>query len=107
MKQASRLPVPTHLFYDGRRVRIRIPGMGDERQTGLARSLDMIGEACALHIPRTLVVMVIQPGLANADDLWMLGPADDLLDRQNPMFFHAMRVMTSFISSSLTPYLWA
>ena len=58
--------------------------MDDQRQSGLARRRDMRAEALLLRLARAVVVVIVEPGFADRDDLGMLragrsGPRGDVL----------------------------
>ena len=63
---------------DFRDIVIGVAGMDDERQPGLARRRDMADEALALHITRGVVVVVVEPGLADGDHLRLRGDGDEI-----------------------------
>jgi hypothetical protein len=60
-------------------VGVGVPGVHDQGQAGLARSLDMGPEGGLLARPGRVFVVVIQPGLADPDHLMMGGQGDQAL----------------------------
>ena len=54
--------------------------MDDERQAGLPRRGDMGAEALLLHVARAVVVMVVEPRLADRHHLGMARQLDQLFD---------------------------
>ena len=62
-------------------IRIRIAGMDDQRQSGLAGGLDMNAKAFLLDILALGRVMVIQPGFANPDHFRMRGNRNQFINR--------------------------
>ena len=46
-------------------------GMDDQRQAGRPRRRDMGAEDALLDVARAQIVVEIEPGFADADDLWM------------------------------------
>ena len=54
--------------------------MDDERQSGLARGGDMRAEALLLHVARAVVVMIVEPRLADRHHLGMTRDLDQFLD---------------------------
>ena len=55
-------------------------GMDDQRQAGLARRLDMDAQAGLLHRGAVGGVVVVKPGLADADEFRMRGQGDQVVD---------------------------
>ena len=66
--------------------------MNDQRQAGFAGRGDVCPEAGFLQFPGAVVVVVIQPGLADPDDLGVRRTADEVLDRDDGFFLRLMRV---------------
>ena len=60
------------LLQQGDGILIGIPAMDDERQAREPRRLDMPAEDLLLPLARAVLIEVIEPGLADADDLGML-----------------------------------
>src|SRR5260221_7621601 len=57
---------------------VGVPAVDDERQAGQARRRDMGLEHRALLVARAMVVVEVEAGLANADDLGMARPLDEV-----------------------------
>ena len=73
MKQGFERP-PLHLvFQNARHIPVRFARMDYQRQACLPRRRDVGAKALRLRRPRTQVVMVIQPRLADSHHLGMLG----------------------------------
>src|SRR5262249_36824798 len=68
----STLPHPFSEDLDG--IVLCIPGMHDERQLQIPSRRDMHPEVRLLRLPRAVFVVVVEPCLADADDLGMLCP---------------------------------
>ena len=62
------------------RVGIGIATVHDERQADCTRSRDMRAKESALYIARTAIVMIVEPGFADADDLRMVREGNELVD---------------------------
>ena len=70
-------PLPlTALRQDLGGIVLGVAGVDDERQAGLARGLDMRLEALALRRAVGLVVIIIEPALADGDHARMVGALD-------------------------------
>ena len=69
---------------------VGIPAMDDQRQLGLARRLDMHAEDLGLPVPGTVVVVEIQPGLADPHHLGMLGQLHKAIDAGGILRFGLM-----------------
>lgn len=67
VEDAADAPFPDGGGQDFGRVFLRVAGMDDERQPGLPRGLDMRFEAIALRMAVRLVVIIIEPALADGD----------------------------------------
>jgi hypothetical protein len=59
--------LPRLLAQDRDHVLVGVAGMDDERQPACARGRDVRAEDAPLHVPRAVVVEVVEPGLADAD----------------------------------------
>ena len=66
--------------------------MDDERQAGPARGLDMDAQAFLLHGLGVGGVVVVEPGLADADEFRVRGQRHQLVDRGHRFFGGAHRV---------------
>src|SRR3546814_20929197 len=60
------------------RIRLRIAAMDDERKTRLLRRMDVTAKTVPLPRPVALVVMIIEPGTADAADARVSGPRHHL-----------------------------
>ena len=59
--------LPHFLLEDRDHVLVGVAGMDDERQPGLARGRDMGAEDALLHVARAVVVVIVEPRLADRD----------------------------------------
>ncbi len=66
---------------DGERVVVGIARVDLERQPGAARRLDVAPEAFRLRLGRAVLVVVVEPRLADGHHLRVLAEADDLVGR--------------------------
>ena len=78
MKHSREGPLPCFFLEDVRHVAVCLAGVDDERQTGLARGCDMIAEAALLRVARAVIVVVVEAGLPDRDDLGMARTRDDV-----------------------------
>ena len=62
--------LPRFLLENPRGVVVGIARMDDERQAGLARRRDMGAKAALLRVARRVVVVIVEAGFADGDDLW-------------------------------------
>ena len=70
---------PFHLFPEQRqRVGFGIASVDDNRQAGLLRRVDMAAKTILLPRPIALVVIIVEPGLADPDYARMRGALDQL-----------------------------
>ena len=60
-------------------VGVGVARMDDERQAGLPRRGDMGAEALLLHVARAVVVVIVEPRLADRHHLGMARELDQLL----------------------------
>ena len=70
--------LPHFLAQDRGGIVLGIAGVDDDRQPGLARGGDMRAEARLLPVAVAMVVIIIEPALADADDARMRGALDQL-----------------------------
>ena len=63
--------LPRFLLQDARHVVVGLARMDDQRQSGLARRRDVVAEALLLRVARAVVVVIVEPGLADRHDLGM------------------------------------
>ena len=61
---------------------IGFAGMDDQRQAGCPRRCDVGAKDPLLDVARAQIVMKIEPGFAEADDLWMRAQRDQPLGQQ-------------------------
>ena len=80
------------LLQDAGDVLVGVAGMDDERQAQLARRRDMGAEASLLQIARAVVVVIVEPGLADRHHLGMPRQAHDLVQRDVFLFVRMMRM---------------
>src|SRR3546814_9798036 len=86
----GRLP---HLLAEQReRVRLRLAGVDDDRQPRLLRRVDMATKTVLLSRPVALVVIIVEPGLADADDAWMRGAFHQLAGVDGGVLIGVVRV---------------
>ena len=71
MDQRGICPLLHLLAQDCQRIRLGVAGVDHHGQPGLARDPDMAAEQRLLDRAVGLVVIVIQPGLADGDDPWV------------------------------------
>ena len=62
-------PLPAFLLKNPSDIRIGLPRMDNERQPRRARRRNMASKADFLRIARTVIVMIVEPGLADRDHL--------------------------------------
>jgi hypothetical protein len=55
---------------------IGLARVDNERQAGLARSGDVGSEALLLHIARAVVIVIVEPSLADRDNFWVARKLD-------------------------------
>ena len=70
--------LPRFLLEDARHVGVGLARMDDQRQAGLARRGDMGAEALLLRVARRVVVVIVEAGLADRDDLRMARARDQV-----------------------------
>ena len=83
--------LPGFLFENPRRVGVGIARMDHERQAGLARRGDMGAKAALLRVARAAVVVVVEPGFADARRPLGCARARDKIGRGDVRFL--VRVM--------------
>ena len=66
--------------------------MDHERQPGLARRRDICAEDALLHVARRAIIVIIEPGLADADAFRMRRERDDLVGRDVSLLGRMMRM---------------
>ena len=71
---------------------IGVARMHDQRQAGLARRGDMGAEALLLLVARAVLVVEIEAGLADADDLGMARRLDQAVGRALPLLLGLVRM---------------
>ena len=71
-----------HFFFQhAGRVFFGLAGVDDQRQTRFTGRRNVIAEPLHLRLARAEVVVIIQPRLANANDLWMSAQAHNFSHR--------------------------
>ena len=91
--QNARKPAVFSLFGEDRGgVLVGVAGMDDQRQAGFARRRDMGAEIGALVFARAAVVIVIEPGLADAHHLGQGRPLCEARGGGDPLFRDLMRM---------------
>ena len=86
-------PPSPHFFGQGRdHVLVRVAGVDHERQAGLASSRDVAAEAPLLTLARTIIPEIIEPGLADCDDLGTARELYEIGSRDIRFFIRVMRV---------------
>ncbi len=85
-------PLPHLLFEDARGVVVGLARMDDQRQSGLARRRDMRAEAALLRLARRIVVVVVEPGFAERDDLGVTRAENEIGGGQIELFVRIMRM---------------
>ena len=75
---AGKAPFPISSSRMRARVVVGLAGMDDERQSGLARGGDMGAKAPLLRFARRIVVMIVEAGLAERDDLGRARARDEI-----------------------------
>ena len=78
MEDEGEGPLPAFVLEDRHHVVVGAARMDDQRQSGLPRGGDVRAEALRLRRPRRLVVVVVEPGLADGHDLRMRREPDQL-----------------------------
>ena len=73
MEQGAERPLPHLVLQDRGRVVLRLAGMDDERQAELARERDLAAENALRDLGRSVIVVVVEAGLADPDAFRMLG----------------------------------
>ena len=71
---------------------IGIARMHDQRQAGLARRGDVGAEALGLLLARAVLVVEVEAGLADADDLGMARRLDQAVGRALPLLLRLVRM---------------
>ena len=82
MKQCStagKAPFPVSSSRMRRHVVVGLARVDDERQAGLARGGDMIAEAALLRVARAVIVVIVEPGLADRHHLGMARARDQVV----------------------------
>src|SRR5262249_51566411 len=69
-----------------------IAAVDDERQSGLASSRDMRAQGALLRLARTVVVMIIEPHLADPNHLGMPRALDKIARRNIELLVRVMRM---------------
>ena len=83
MKDAREAPFVHLLAQDLDHVLIGIAAVDDQRQTGRPGGRDMVAETLPLVLARAAVVVIIEPGFADAHDLRQPRPRQQSFGRNN------------------------
>ena len=75
---AGKAPFPVSSRRIARHVVVGLARMDHQRQAGLARRRDMGAEALLLRVARAVVVVIVEPGLADRHDLRMPRLRDEI-----------------------------
>ena len=67
MNQTREGPLLPFVTQDRRRIFLRITGMDDDRQPGLARNADVKAEQIPLHSTVRMIVIIVETGFADTD----------------------------------------
>ena len=92
MDDAGEGPLPRLLLQDSAGVLVRRPRVHDQRQPGLARGRDVLAKTRLLLRARAVVVVEIQPGLADADHLGMRRHAHQVRGAHLRLLGHVVRM---------------
>ena len=92
MDQAGEGALGVFLLEDVAGLAVGVAGMDDQRQAGLARRRDMGAEALGLLGARAVLVVEVEPGLADADDLGMARGLDQAVGRALPLLLGLVRM---------------
>ena len=66
--------------------------MNDDRKLHFARDIDMQAEQVLLRFAIRMVVIIVEPGFADADDLWLVGRGAKFFPGQIDMIVRIVRV---------------
>ena len=80
------------LFEDAAAILVGVAGVDHQRQAGGARGGDMGAEAARLRLARAVLVEIIEPRLAERDDLRMPGQLDQFVGRNAVFLVGVMRM---------------
>ena len=80
------------LLEDAGNVVVGVAGMDHERQAGLSRRVDVGAEAALLILARAVVVVIVEPGLADRHHLRMARKFHDFFQRDVPLFRRMVRM---------------
>ena len=92
MDQAGEGALGVLLLEDVAGLAVGVAGVDDQRQAGLARRRDMGAEALGLLGARAVLVVEVEPGLADADDLGMARRLDQAVGRALPLLLGLVRM---------------
>ena len=71
--------LPAFLLQNPRHVGVAVARMDDQRQPGFARRGNVLAQALRLRLARRIVVVIVEPGLADRHDLRMFRQRDQRL----------------------------
>ena len=80
------------LLQYSRHILVRVARMDDERQAGGARGGDVVAKSAFLGLSRAVVVVVVEPGLADRNHLGMARAADQLVDADIELLLGVVRM---------------
>src|SRR4051794_13456300 len=89
MQHGAKRSLCHFVFEDATAVVVGVAGMDHQRQADCARGRDMRAKTTFLRLARAVLVEVVQPGLAQRNDLWMLRQLNQLFSR-NTVFLVCM-----------------
>ena len=92
MQHRLERPLPHFVLENGGDIVVGIPGVDHQRQSAGARGRDMGSEDPGRDVPRRVIVMVIEAGLADSDAFRMGGEFDQALGRNVRLFGGLMRM---------------
>ena len=80
MEQGREGPLPHFLRQDRGTIRVSVPCVDDQRQSGLARRSDMSAKHPLRDFARGFVIVIIQPRFAEPNAFRMVGELDKLIN---------------------------
>ena len=92
MQHGAERPLGHLLLQDALTVPVGIAGVDHERQAGHAGGGNVRAKAARLRLRRAVVVEIVEPGLAQRDDLRVPGQLDQLFGRDAVFLVGVMRM---------------
>src|SRR5450759_4382274 len=92
MEQALKGALPHFVLQDRANVRVRVAGMNDDWEPAFTGCRDMGAENPCGNVTRGFVVMIIEPGFANANAFWVAGQRNQTVFRGLGFFMRVMRM---------------